>query len=104
MSIKVLTVETKAWNADDINQASLLGEFADESEALTEIWRDLVEKRHYRAYLLFRRHPLLKFWRRPAGIVWAGLHQGLPRMYQEPLDELAEKKATKLYELSRLNA
>jgi len=97
MSIKVLTVETSAWNADDINNALVLGEFADESEALAEIWRDLVQKKHYRAYLLFRRHRLVKFWRKPVGIVWAGMHKGIPRMYQEPLDETAEKKAAKLY-------
>ena len=51
MGIKVLTVDTSSWNADIINQAIVLGEHADEGEALTGIWRDL----QYRAYLLFHR-------------------------------------------------
>ncbi len=97
MTIKVLTVESSAWHADDIKQALFLGEFADESEALTEIWQDLVRKRQHRAYLLFRRHPWLKFWLKPIYIVWGGLHQGMPRIYQEPLDQSAEKKAAKLW-------
>jgi len=61
MTIKVIVVESSAWNADDIKQTLVLGEFADESEALTEIWRDLVRKRQHRAYLLFRSHPWLRF-------------------------------------------
>ncbi len=100
MPIKVLTVESSAWNADDIGHALLLGEYADESEALTEIWRDVVQKRQHRAYLLFRHHPWVKFWRKPVSIVWGGLHKGMPRIYQEPLDESAEKKAAKLYGLN----
>jgi len=104
MTIKVLTVETSAWNADDIKHAQILGEFAEESEALTEIWRDLVQKKHYQAYLLFRRHAWIKYWQTPVAIVWTGLHKGMPRMYQEPLDVAAQKKAAKLYEMSRRGA
>ena len=100
MTIKVLTVESSAWNDNNINKALLLGEFADEDEAMTEIWRDLVEKRQRRAYLLFSYHPWVKFWRKPVSIVWGGLYKGLPRIYQESLDESAEKKAAKLFELN----
>jgi hypothetical protein len=102
MSIKVLTVEPSAWNADVINNALLLGEFDDESEALTEIWRDLVENKQYRAYVLFRNGSLANFWQKPVSkakplrIVWGGLHEGMTRMYQEPLDYSEEKKAERL--------
>lgn len=100
MTIKVLAVESSEWNSDHINQALFIGEYADESEARTEIWRDLVEKRQHRAYLLFDRHPVVKFWRKPVGIIWGGLYKGMPRIYQESLDKLAEKKAAKLYGLN----
>lgn len=100
MTIKVLTVESSEWNADTIHQASVLGEFSDESEAMTGIWRDLIEKRQHRAYLLFHSHRWVKFWRRPTSIVWGGLYKGMPRIYQEPLDVDAEKKASKVYGLT----
>lgn len=96
MSIKVLTIESSAWSSNNINHALTLGEFTDESEALTEIWRDLVEKRQQRAYLLFRTHRWVKSWQRPTTIVWGGLHNGMPRIYQEPMDESAGKKAAKM--------
>ena len=96
MTIKVFTVEPSAWNAEGIKNALPLGEFADESEALTEIWRDLVQKRQHQAYLLFRHHPWIKFWRKPVSVVWGGLHRGMPRIYQEHLDPAAAKQAAKL--------
>jgi hypothetical protein len=108
MSIKVLTVEPSAWNADDIHNAMLLGEFDDETEALTEIWRDLVQKKQYRAYLMFRNRSGIRLWHKavsatkPLRIVWGGLHEGMTRMYQEPLDQSEEKKAERL--LYALNA
>ncbi|MFM8333827.1 MAG: hypothetical protein ACKN9T_19320 [Candidatus Methylumidiphilus sp.] len=100
MAIKVVTVESSAWNADNINHALVLGEFADESEALTEIWRDLVEKREHRAYLIFRINRWVKFWQKPTSIVWGGLYHGVPRIYQEPMGVSAGKKAAKVYSLT----
>lgn len=96
MNIKVVTVESSAWNTDHISQALVLGEYTDESEAMTEIWRDLVQKRQHRAYLIFRRNRWIRFWQKPTSIVWGGLHQGMPRIYQEPIDSQGEKKATRL--------
>lgn len=100
MTIKVLTVDASAWNADTIDQANVLGEFSDVNEALTEIWRDLVEKRQHKAYLIFQRHRWIKQWLRPKTIVWAGLHKGMPRIHQEGLDATSEKKASRIYELT----
>ena len=100
MTIKVFAVESAAWNANKIKHSSVIGEFADEGEALTEIWRDLVLKRQHRAYLIFRHHPWLKFWLKPVSIVWGGLHKGMPRIYQEPMDIAMEKKAAKLKRLA----
>lgn len=85
MSIRVFSVEMSAWEAGDLNHALLLGEYADEGEAVTDIWRDLVEKKQHRTYLLFRHHAWLKFWRKPVAIVWGTLHGGMPRIQQEPL-------------------
>jgi hypothetical protein len=85
MTIRVLSVEYSSWNTDN-NQALLLGEFSDENEALTEIWRDLVQKKQHRAYLLCRRHRWIKSWRKPVSIVWGRLQDGLPKIYQEALD------------------
>jgi hypothetical protein len=99
MTIKVLTVESAAWRSDNFSQGSLLGEFNSEDEALTEIWRDLVQKKQRRAYLLFRRHPWFRFWHKPDSIVWAGLHDGMPRIHREALEAGEEKKAAKLYGL-----
>lgn len=100
MSIKVLTIDSSAWNADNIGEALILGEFKDENEAMTEIWRDLVQNRRHRAYLLFRSHRWLKVWQKPTTIVWGGLYKGMPRIYQEAMDRSAEKKAARLYGLS----
>jgi len=100
MTIKVLTVDTVEWNENNIQRAIVLGEYANENEALTEIWRDLVEKRQSKAYLLFQKHRWIRLWRRPKSIVWGGLHKGMPRIYQEGLDALSEKKASKIYQLA----
>ena len=96
MTIKVFTVDHSAWNPEGIKNAMLLGEFSDETEALTEIWRDLVMNKQYRAYVLLRHHPWVKFWRKPVSVVWGKLHQGMPRIRQEPLDRAAAKYAAKL--------
>ena len=98
-TIKVLAVDAPEWTIDENNRASLLGEFADENEAMTEIWRDLVEKKQHKTYLLIRNHRWVKSWRKPISIVWGRLHGGMPKIYQESLEDSKENTLSKLYKL-----
>lgn len=101
MSIKVLAIDSSAWDENNLAHTLTIGEFQNGSEALTGIWRDLVAQRKNRAYLLFRSSRWLKYWRTPTSIVWGGLYKGMPRIYQEAMNPFEEKKATKLRWLAR---
>ncbi len=95
--IRVLCIEFSAWMVEGAQGTQLLGEFTHQEEAVSAIWMHLVQTRQHHAYLLFQRQPLLMRWQPNPNIFWGTLQGGVPRIYQEPMDSSAAKRAFKLY-------
>ncbi len=95
--IKVLAIEFPVWMVEGAEGTETLGEFAHRDDAVAAIWRHLVQKRQHHAYLLFKRHPLLRRWQPTNCVFWGTLQGGLPKIYQEELDSSMAKRVFKLY-------
>ncbi len=95
--LKVLAIEFPEWMVEGAKGPEMLGEFAHQDDAVAAIWRHLVQTRQRHAYLLFKRHPLLRCWRLMPSVFWGTLQGGLPKMYQEELESSMAKRASRLY-------
>jgi hypothetical protein len=95
--IKILSIEFSAWMVEGGHAAEVLGEFTHQEEAVSAIWKHLVQTRQHHAYLMFKRQPFLLRWQPETTVLWGTLQGGVPRIYHEQMDASAAKRAFKLY-------